>query len=132
MSVCACLSVSVCMSVSACVCLSVCVNEFMFLCASAHPSPSFPSSLLFPSSPFPPLHFPLSPSPLPSVPLSAGMTADEIAAVHSSFVHTIDLYGSRHSLERTADETPITYRFRLEETWMDAQGKGIRVDIVLH
>ena len=51
------------------------------------------------------------------------MSADEISAVRSSFVRSIDQYGSQQGLTRTTDETLITFRFRLEEMWMDAQGE---------
>jgi hypothetical protein len=50
------------------------------------------------------------------------MTADEIAAIRSSFLRSIDEYAIVNVLSRTEQETAITYRFRLEEEWMDAQG----------
>lgn len=53
----------------------------------------------------------------------ADMSADEVAAVRSSFLRTIDHFGLQHGLQRAPDETPTTFRFRLEEFWMDAQGK---------
>ena len=51
------------------------------------------------------------------------MTADEIAAVRSSFLRSIDRFGVQNGLQRAPDETPTTFRFRLEEVWMDAQGE---------
>ena len=54
------------------------------------------------------------------------MSADEIAAVRSSFLQSIDDFGDLRGLSRAADETPITFRFRLEELWMDAQGVCVR------
>jgi hypothetical protein len=51
------------------------------------------------------------------------MTADEVAAVRSSFLRSIDRFGVQNGLQRAADETPTTFRFRLEEVWMDAQGE---------
>ena len=53
------------------------------------------------------------------------MSADEIAAVRSSFLPSIDHFGAQQGLVREADETAITFRFRLEEMWMDAQGMRI-------
>ena len=60
------------------------------------------------------------------------MSADEIAAVRSSFLPSIDHFGAQQGLVREADETAITFRFRLEEMWMDAQGKrfGIPIEVV--
>ena len=55
----------------------------------------------------------------------AGMSADEIAAVRSSFLPSIDHFGAQQGLVRGPDETAITFRFRLEEMWMDAQGEGV-------
>lgn len=51
------------------------------------------------------------------------MTADEVAAVRSSFLRSIDRFGVQNGLQRAPDETPTTFRFRLEEIWMDAQGE---------
>jgi hypothetical protein len=78
------------------------------------------------SSPVPPSHSPLflttislfSPSP------TAGMSADEIAAVRSSFITSIDRFSAEQNLTRTPEETTITFRFRVEELWMDSQGTG--------
>ena len=52
------------------------------------------------------------------------MSADEIAAVRSSFITSIDRFSAEQNLTRTPEETPITFRFRVEEMWMDSQGKG--------
>ena len=57
------------------------------------------------------------------------MSADEIAAVRSSFLPSIDHFGAQQGLVREADETAITFRFRLEEMWMDAQGKRFGIPI---
>ncbi len=49
-----------------------------------------------------------------------GMTADEIAAIRTSFRPDVDLFGQRH--QRQQDESEVDYRFRLEEEWMTSQG----------
>lgn len=63
----------------------------------------------------------------------AGMSADEIAAVRSSFITSIDRFCAEQNLVRTEEETLITFRFRVEEMWMDTQGKAL-VDLsdILH
>lgn len=53
------------------------------------------------------------------------MSADEIAAVRSSFITSIDRFSTEQNLVRTEEETLITFRFRVEEMWMDTQGKEL-------
>ena len=53
------------------------------------------------------------------------MSADEIAAVRSSFITSIDRFCAEQNLVRTEEETLITFRFRVEEMWMDTQGKAL-------
>lgn len=79
------------------------------------------------SSPAPPSHshlFLTTTTLLSLLSPTAGMSADEIAAVRSSFITSIDRFCAEQNLTRTPEETSITFRFRVEELWMDSQGTG--------
>jgi hypothetical protein len=52
----------------------------------------------------------------------AGMTADEVQAIRSSFLPLIDEFAEQRNIHREPNESNTAFRFRLEEQWMDEQG----------
>lgn len=55
--------------------------------------------------------------------LAIGMTHEEVAALRATFQSNIQEFSSRSQLHRTEGESEISFRLRVEDDWIAAQGR---------